>query len=686
MSGTSFKITALGTTDSTGYYSGASVTAPLFDGCIVFWRNLANGNFCLTAFNLATQTFSDVWTSQGKSLPNGSACSQESTTVIGDKLYFAYGWTNPGPPWSSGVYTSTVIYTTDLSTFTTLGDVSMALESMCTYTGGGTYNNTLYFGGYQSYGYGTYAAVDAWYNGADESVWNATVDHSNDCCFLTMYNSTEMIGSECLPNSIIYTNDGVNFAQEYNGFTGEFTGEYPFVWAWNCYVQSGTVYLAACSSPGYYSSIAYGGMATWSGYNGSYTPTSWNPVNLYAVSNSLVGGSDNLLNGAGWTGSPAIYTYDSTGGLVDEVWHNSSAVGAVLSLLYTANGTWYGLYYDAVSQNVTVISVNNITIVVPDDYSTIQSAVDAASPGDTVYVRAGTYHENVRVNEPVSLVGENPQDTVIDGGDVQSVVSVSADNVSITGFTMSDDQPAPGGGWNYADIALSGAGCTVSGNVLTDSFAGVYLSVSTSDNNVVGNEITNNDYGVYIGSLARENVFYHNNFVNNTRQVMSGGLTNTWDDGYPSGGNYWSDYNGSDVYNGPYQNVSDSDGIGDTPYVVDANNRDNYPLMGPFWALSNGVSAVSNSTISDFQVFGGSSISLDLSGPAGTTGFCMLTIPCSIGPPPYTVSADGQKLQFTTVYADDTVSVIYFAYSHPTHEVTITGTVSVSGARMPYED
>jgi hypothetical protein len=241
----------------------------------------------------------------------------------------------------------------------------MALESMCNYTGGGTYNNTLYFGGYQSYGYGTYAAVDAWYNGADKSMWNATIWHSNDVCFLTMYNSTCMIGSECAPNNIIYTDDGMNFAQDYDGFTGVYTSEYPFVWAWGVYVESGTAYVAATSSPtptvvGIPNGTgpSYGGMATWSGA-GTYMPTLWNPVNLYAVSNTLVGGSDNLLNGTGWTGSPAIYTYDSTGGLVDEVWHNCSAVGAVLSLLYTANSTWYGLYYDVVSQSVTVIKINH---------------------------------------------------------------------------------------------------------------------------------------------------------------------------------------------------------------------------------------------------------------------------------------------------------------------------------------
>jgi nitrous oxidase accessory protein NosD len=57
---------------------------------------------------------------------------------------------------------------------------------------------------------------------------------------------------------------------------------------------------------------------------------------------------------------------------------------------------------------------------------------------------------------------------------------------------------------------------------------------------------------------------------------------NTWDDGYPSGGNYWSNYTGIDEYSGPSQNETGSDGIGDTPYVIDENNTDRYPLMAPF--------------------------------------------------------------------------------------------------------
>lgn len=79
---------------------------------------------------------------------------------------------------------------------------------------------------------------------------------------------------------------------------------------------------------------------------------------------------------------------------------------------------------------------------------------------------------------------------------------------------------------------------------------------------------------------SSDNRFWHNN-INNPIQVRDvfGGSMNLWDDDYPSGGNYWNDYSGVDQKSGLSQNITGSDGIGDTPYVLDANNQDNYPLM-----------------------------------------------------------------------------------------------------------
>ena len=76
------------------------------------------------------------------------------------------------------------------------------------------------------------------------------------------------------------------------------------------------------------------------------------------------------------------------------------------------------------------------TITVPDDYPTIQEAINNAADGDTIFVRSGTYYENVVVDKAVSLTGENVEGTVIDGGGSGSVVMIAANGVNVSGFTI----------------------------------------------------------------------------------------------------------------------------------------------------------------------------------------------------------------------------------------------------------
>ena len=62
---------------------------------------------------------------------------------------------------------------------------------------------------------------------------------------------------------------------------------------------------------------------------------------------------------------------------------------------------------------------------------------------------------------------------------------------------------------------------------------------------------------------SKDNIIYHNNFYNNDKQVwVSSGYANVWDNG--AGGNYWDGYDGTD---------SNSDGIGDTPYIINTYNQ-----------------------------------------------------------------------------------------------------------------
>lgn len=118
------------------------------------------------------------------------------------------------------------------------------------------------------------------------------------------------------------------------------------------------------------------------------------------------------------------------------------------------------------------------------------------------------------------------------------------------------------------------SGDTLTGNNVTDNLMGIVFGTS-SYNVLSGNNVaSNNVYGIYLYSSFSNSIF-HNSIVTNAGAVFSEISNNTWDDGFPSGGNYWSDYQAK------YPNATETDGSGiwNTPYVIDANNTDHYPLM-----------------------------------------------------------------------------------------------------------
>jgi parallel beta-helix repeat protein len=151
----------------------------------------------------------------------------------------------------------------------------------------------------------------------------------------------------------------------------------------------------------------------------------------------------------------------------------------------------------------------------------------------------------------------------------------------------------------YGILAILSSNYTIiSGNNITgNNLDGILLQISTDYNSVSGNNIrannrdgiglescssnsisensitAHNGYGIRL-SFSSDNFICHNDFIDNAYQVSAHESSNVWDDGYPSGGNYWSDYTDVDFNN---------DGIWDHPYVIDADNQDRYPLVNP-WA------------------------------------------------------------------------------------------------------
>ena len=183
-----------------------------------------------------------------------------------------------------------------------------------------------------------------------------------------------------------------------------------------------------------------------------------------------------------------------------------------------------------------------------------------------------------------TLQGINALNSI--GTDVTGTSNITIKNITIKAF--------------YDGICLNySSGNNISGNNITNCFRSGILFESSSDNSISENNMTaNNGYGIFSdnhsgnSSISGNNIsnnwygiglyyssgnhIYHNNFINNTNQVLidsSGNANNSWDDGYPSGGNYWSNYKGID---------SNHDGIGDTAYIIDENNTDHYPLMAQY--------------------------------------------------------------------------------------------------------
>ena len=273
---------------------------------------------------------------------------------------------------------------------------------------------------------------------------------------------------------------------------------------------------------------------------------------------------------------------------------------------FTNNATYFPTQSQVIELNVQQEPVTpkiwTVSNSVPADFTSIQAAVNAASPGDTVFVHAGVYKEpQINVKKPLTLMGENKTSTILDGdpGRVRMYVQNTVD-VVVTGFAFQNGfgiYSTASKNVSITDnlitnssqgiVLINAENNTINKNVLSKNIFSLSLSDSynnkISDNLIVGGDQTitvdhsnlNQIVGNYVPyirfSYSNSNVVFHNDIATGAQNWRS--IDNIWDNGYPSGGNFWSNYHGKDENN---------DGVGDSPWAIDSNNSDRYPLMNMF--------------------------------------------------------------------------------------------------------
>jgi parallel beta-helix repeat protein len=234
------------------------------------------------------------------------------------------------------------------------------------------------------------------------------------------------------------------------------------------------------------------------------------------------------------------------------------------------------------------------TLIVPDEYPTINAAVNQASAGDTVLVKSGVYHENIQINKSLTLEGQNSANTIIigsGGSKPAAVLTLAADDVRVSDFTIESLNYSTTTSYAYG-IWVEGNNCTITGNIIENTYTGIFCSLqsSTTINQNTVSSSKKNGVCFYGGSL--NNVSDNNIIGNAVSGIEMDGYSNTI-----SKNNIQGNYRGV--------------GLGASYSVLFGNNIQSNTESGVFLAGSQNIISANNISNNKYGVF----VTLQLTAP-----------------------------------------------------------------------
>ncbi len=336
-----------------------------------------------------------------------------------------------------------------------------------------------------------------------------------------------------------------------------------------------------------------------------------------------------------------------------------------------------------------LLNGTNLNNIVDCDVESINSGVELFSSSGNIIImnNISSCYDGISLNESSSntISGNN-----LESNYATAIALLNSSNYNVvTGNVVfgNDEGLTARGSSNFNFISgnnvdsnfrgfesLDSSNNTLAGNTISNSGWFDFRLLRCSFDAVYENNFTGNEYIIWLDS-SQNNSFFHNFIGLGGAYFTSSGYVNAWDYGYPSGGNFWFGHAGIDLFNGPLQNQTGSDGLFDSALVLNANNTDHYPLAGTYFDFNvtsrQRVSVTSNDTVS-YGGFNGTAIQLDVFGDGNASGFCRIDIPFSLLNPPFRVFINGSESSYSLLpSSDSSMSYVYVSYGSLPSELTV---------------